>query len=674
MRAESTSAHVRRAWQRAVAVALLGASALPALAASLVAPGHAGHWWSPERSGEGWVLEMLSPDAALLYWFTYDEDGGQRWMTAEGRVEDIDGDGATGQRIVFPQLVAPRGARFGAAFDPDDVVREDVGSATLTFDGCDSGVFAFDAFDQTQSIEVERLAHVMGAACETPHGVTGREVAAHAGLSGSWFDPAHNGEGFALHWASPHQAIVTWYTYDDDGDPVWMIGTGDYFDESTIRVRDLHTTRGARFGAAFEADDVERNLWGELSFELTCEGGIALYASTLPTFGEGLFQLVPLTRIAGVGCPWQPPALRDFYEIELAELPGDLDGLASGTRLMAPRLDREGAIWAAAMDGDALRPVRLEAGADRWQRMGDVTLVSRVFVSERGDRSVATALDDNALAQPVTWADDGWQPLDSTLPDGAQVTGLSEDGTIVLGTSISAGNVVTAWRWTDADGMSPLPVPEFPAGAPIPLFASDDGHTVVGGLRTTPTSGRLALHWSADEAATGLRIGAYVAQDPSACAVGCRIVFGNLAHFTGSPPFLRHQAWYRRDDGTHGVLPRLSTDPHHRHLVTDASRDGNIAVGTWGSFPSFSATIDAPKQEIPAGSRDGFIWTQHTGTESIRALLESAGHDTADWVNIDAEAITQDGDGILLTVEGPAHGEQLSARLAWLRLHPIGDR
>src|SRR5690606_39063180 len=97
--------------------------------------GHAGHWYSLDRSGEGWVLELRDAGNAWLYWFTYDGQGRQRWLTAAGQVVP-DGDG--GQRIDFPQLVVTRGARFGAAFDPDDVVREDVGSASFRFDDCDN--------------------------------------------------------------------------------------------------------------------------------------------------------------------------------------------------------------------------------------------------------------------------------------------------------------------------------------------------------------------------------------------------------------------------------------------------------------------------------------------------------------------------------------------------------
>ncbi|TCT00757.1 hypothetical protein EDC25_102122 [Pseudofulvimonas gallinarii] len=263
---------------------MLLSGAVPA-AGMPITSGHAGHWFAVDRSGEGWVLEMRSADSAWLYWFTYDETGGQRWMTATGQVVD---DGEGGQRIDFPQLVVTRGARFGADFDPDDVVRELAGSARIEFSGCDQGHFSYEAFGQAQAFPVQRLARVMGSRCETPHGVTGREVADHAGQTGSWYDPAHNGEGFAVHWSTPTQAIVTWYSYDSEGRQHWVLGTGRLDAEERLRIDDLHSTRGARFGAAFDPDDVERFAWGTLDFGLRCDAGDARCASVIPAFGEGV--------------------------------------------------------------------------------------------------------------------------------------------------------------------------------------------------------------------------------------------------------------------------------------------------------------------------------------------------------------------------------------------------
>lgn len=257
-----------------------------------IASGHGGYWYDPARDGEGWVMEIIGPDSALLYWFTCDEQGGQLWLTAVGEIVADD----SGERIDFSELVVTRGGRFGPDFDPGQVEREAVGSATLRFSGCDAGEFAYDAFGQSQVIPIQRLAHTMGVWCELLHGVPGRDAAEEAGQSGSWFDPAHGGEGYTLQWMSPGQALLTWYSYDNDGDQYSMLGVGQ-LEDGRLHFPQLHSTRGARFGTAFDPDDVERFEWGQLTLALDCDAGQAEYESALTAFGTGALNLRRLPKL-----------------------------------------------------------------------------------------------------------------------------------------------------------------------------------------------------------------------------------------------------------------------------------------------------------------------------------------------------------------------------------------
>jgi hypothetical protein len=47
---------------------------------------YSGVWYTPERNGEGFVIEALPDDRAVVYWFTYTADGSgqQAWMTGDG--------------------------------------------------------------------------------------------------------------------------------------------------------------------------------------------------------------------------------------------------------------------------------------------------------------------------------------------------------------------------------------------------------------------------------------------------------------------------------------------------------------------------------------------------------------------------------------------------------------
>ena len=43
-----------------------------------------GTWFDPEHDGEGFVLEILEQGRAVVYWFSYDTKGRQRWMLSVG--------------------------------------------------------------------------------------------------------------------------------------------------------------------------------------------------------------------------------------------------------------------------------------------------------------------------------------------------------------------------------------------------------------------------------------------------------------------------------------------------------------------------------------------------------------------------------------------------------------
>ncbi|NBB93567.1 MAG: hypothetical protein GVY32_10415 [Gammaproteobacteria bacterium] len=271
----------------------------PAADAITVGPGHSAHWYDPSRSGEGWSLEILDPDTAVLYWFTYDEAGAQRWLISVGEIHRTE----EGEWIEFPELDVTSGGRFGPDFDPDAVETEDAGFGKMWFADCDSGKLRYDAFGQAQTLDLERLSRTMGADCPEPApGQPVEEVPESAGWSGSWFDPAWAGQGFSLQWLSQGGALITWYTYDSTGDQRWMIGVGHREGDQVI-FPEINTSSGAMFGAAFDPDQVELEQWGMLVLQLDCESGTASWDSEDPEFGQGTFDLERLTRLQIPDCP-----------------------------------------------------------------------------------------------------------------------------------------------------------------------------------------------------------------------------------------------------------------------------------------------------------------------------------------------------------------------------------
>ncbi|MEZ5440980.1 MAG: hypothetical protein R3F15_05785 [Lysobacterales bacterium] len=57
-----------------------------------------------------------------------------------------------------------------------------------------------------------------------PADATSTQLRPRAGL---WFNPARSGHGFDLQYSGPN-LFVLWYTYEDDGSPVWYLAAGPY--------------------------------------------------------------------------------------------------------------------------------------------------------------------------------------------------------------------------------------------------------------------------------------------------------------------------------------------------------------------------------------------------------------------------------------------------------------
>ncbi|MFU8832241.1 MAG: zinc-dependent metalloprotease family protein [Wenzhouxiangella sp.] len=105
-------------------------------------------------------------------------------------------------------------------------------------------------------------------------------------IAGNYFDPQRSGEGCQLTLeADGNTFILTCYTYLS-GRQVWMIGTGT-LQGGEIAVADMHITRGADFGPAFDPDDVERIIWGTVTLQfLDCNHATLNFQSQLPEFEQ----------------------------------------------------------------------------------------------------------------------------------------------------------------------------------------------------------------------------------------------------------------------------------------------------------------------------------------------------------------------------------------------------
>ncbi len=257
----------------------------------LLEPGMTSAWYDPAHDGEGFLLEMLANNVAVLYWFTYDSEGNQDWYVMVGEVR--------ANRIVFPNIYHVSGGVFGPGFDPENITEEVVGSASFLWSSCDQGDMSYQIGTQHGRMQLSRITRLMGVDCGQPMLPPIREEAL---LSGSWADPTHDGEGYNIEVLINSQVLVYWFSYDPEGKRRWFFGLGDIIGGKLI-FDDIQTTSGGIFGPGFDPLAVQYTSWGTLEMDLNCNSGTATYVSSEEGFGSGTLNLQRLTNIDQLGCP-----------------------------------------------------------------------------------------------------------------------------------------------------------------------------------------------------------------------------------------------------------------------------------------------------------------------------------------------------------------------------------
>jgi hypothetical protein len=254
-------------------------------------PGMSAAWYDKSHDGEGFLMELLADGRAIMYWFTYNGAGEQDWYIAAGEVD--------GRRIVFPELVSVTGGEFGPDYDPSKIEKTVAGSAAFTWTACDEGFMDWFIDDHHDRQELVRLSSIMGLDCGVPLMAPERE---EARLSGSWFDPSHDGEGYIVEVLNNGMALVYWFSYDPQGKRRWFYGVGE-IREGKLVFEDMQTTEGGIFGPDFDPETVTGRHWGTLELDIDCSGGTASYSSTEEGFGAGQLNVIRLSSLAGLDCP-----------------------------------------------------------------------------------------------------------------------------------------------------------------------------------------------------------------------------------------------------------------------------------------------------------------------------------------------------------------------------------
>ena len=266
-----------------------------------------GLYFDPTRNGEGFSYELLSADDSIwLQWFTYDENGQQRWYS--------DVEKFSGNTITINDLNAGTGGVFGNAFDSELISYSSFGDLELIFSGGEdrNPVIGMHTIERTAAMKytdqegnkLRTTLHQLSLLLDNPSDISQPfppvVTIGVSAYTGSWYDPTRSGEGYIVEILENNQAVLLWYTYDLQGNHMWLIDSGGILTETNegiiLEFNSLTSTQGPKFGLEYQSSELEIIPWGTVRFELTCDAGTVSYNSTVAGFGSGNHDIVKLTN------------------------------------------------------------------------------------------------------------------------------------------------------------------------------------------------------------------------------------------------------------------------------------------------------------------------------------------------------------------------------------------
>jgi hypothetical protein len=208
---------------------------------SALVANYEGLWWAaPASSESGWGINFEHQgDIIFATWFTYDVTGKGWWLVMTAP--------KTAPGTYAGMLYETRGPAFNAVpFNPMQVTPTQVGTGTLTFSDANNATFAYTVNGVSQSKSITREVFGPLPACAAALG----SLAATINYQGLWWAaPAGVESGWGVNFAHEGDTIfATWFTYDLDGTPMWLVVTAAKSAPGTYSGT-LYRTTGPAFNA-----------------------------------------------------------------------------------------------------------------------------------------------------------------------------------------------------------------------------------------------------------------------------------------------------------------------------------------------------------------------------------------------------------------------------------------
>lgn len=216
-----------------VAVALIAAFLLAATGLAQAA-NYTDIWWNPKESGWGVTLTHHN-DKVFAAWYVYDLDGQPFWMVM------TDGVFTNGDRTFSGDVYRTTGPSFRAEpFRAADVKVTRIGTARIDFDDDDQNAsIAYTVGGQSVAKRITRQ----------PFGSA--PANAPSDFGDIWWNPNESGWGITLNHHGDNLFAV-WFTYADDGRPLWIVMPGGTFVDTNTFTGKLYTTTGTPHTLPFD--------------------------------------------------------------------------------------------------------------------------------------------------------------------------------------------------------------------------------------------------------------------------------------------------------------------------------------------------------------------------------------------------------------------------------------
>jgi hypothetical protein len=188
-------------------------------------------------------------------------------------------------------------------------------------------------------------------------------------LSGHWYDPEFNGQGLTFEVLDNGDGLVFWFTYDNVGNQIWILGQGP-LQGNRLEVGQALISSGGLFDVPSSEQAATLQPWGSISLDFhDCSNATFEYSGP-PGFGQGTRQMVRLSIIDGRSCTDQRPFRLGFTPFP-AELPtSDGQALAETYQLLRDNADLiahhfdDGIPWPEALAGGGFESYHPNLQAD----------------------------------------------------------------------------------------------------------------------------------------------------------------------------------------------------------------------------------------------------------------------------------------------------------------------